>query len=97
MTNAEILAKGKVSLRVTTDAFDDEISDLISACQSDLQAGGVVIPSTIDTFVLQAIKTYCRAHFGNPDNYDRLKASYDEQKAQMSMRTGYTQWRRTNG
>lgn len=97
MTNAEILAKVKVSLRVTTDAFDDEISDLISACQSDLQAGGVVIPNTIDTFVLQAIKTYCRAHFGNPDNYDRLKASYDEQKAQMSMRTGYTQWRRTNG
>lgn len=97
MTNAEILAKVKVSLRVTTDAFDDEISDLISACQSDLQAGGVAIPSTIDTFVLQAIKTYCRAHFGNPDNYDRLKASYDEQKAQMSMRTGYTQWRRTNG
>lgn len=97
MTDAEILAKVKVALRVTTDAFDDEITDLINACQSDLQAGGVVIPSVIDTFVLQAIKTYCRANFGNPDNYDRLKASYDEQKAQLSMRTGYTQWRRVNG
>lgn len=97
MTEQEILAKVKMSLRVTTNAFDDEISDLISACESDLQAAGVVIPSATDTFVLQAIKTYCRAHFGNPENYDRLKASYDEQKAQLSMRTGYTLWRRVNG
>lgn len=97
MTDEEILAKVKMSLRVTTNAFDDEISDLISACQSDLEAAGVIIPSAVDTFVLQAIRTYCRANFGSPDNYDRLKASYDEQKAQLSMRTGYTQWRRTNG
>jgi hypothetical protein len=54
-------------------------------------AGGVIV-STIDEFVLQAIRTYCRANFGNPSNYDRLKASYDEQKAQLGMRSGYTKW-----
>lgn len=86
-----ILEKVKLSLRIVTDDFDEEITDLISAAQSDLMAAGVV-PEPIDNFVLMAIKTYCRANFGNPENYDKLKASYDEQKAQLSMRTGYTKW-----
>ena len=86
-----ILEKVKLSLRVVTDDFDEEITDLISAAQSDLMAAGVV-PEPIDNFVLMAIKTYCRANFGNPENYDKLKASYDEQKAQLSTRTGYTKW-----
>lgn len=92
MCDGMILEKVKLTLRVVTDDFDEEISDLISAAESDLQAAGVIIPEPMDNFVLMAVKTYCRAHFGNPDNYDRLKASYDEQKAQLSMRTGYTKW-----
>jgi hypothetical protein len=28
--------------------------------------------------------------FGNPDTYEQLKASYDEQKAQLSMNADYT-------
>jgi hypothetical protein len=31
-------------------------------------------------------------NFGEPEDYDRLKASYDEQKAQLSTATGYTHW-----
>ena len=45
-----------------------------------------------DALVLRAVVTYCRLNFGQPDDYDRLKASYDEQKAQMGMATGYTTW-----
>lgn len=91
MDEATILEKVKLTLRVVTNDFDDEILDLIRACESDLQAGGVIV-SVIDEFVLQAIRTYCRMNFGNPSNYDRLKASYDEQKAQLGMRSGYTKW-----
>lgn len=86
------LQKVKTSLRIATDDFDEEVNDLIAAAQSDLKGAGVILPEPLDDITLQAVKTYCRAHFGNPDNYDRLKASYDEQKAQLSMRTGYTKW-----
>ena len=92
MDDNTILNRVKQSLRIVSDDFDDEILDLIEACKLDLGTAGIVIPDTLDNLVLQAIKTYCRAHFGIPDNYDKLKASYDEQKAQMSMRTGYTTW-----
>ena len=95
MTPSEILASVKMALPITTNAYDSEIQELIAAAVMDLTTAGVMIPDTIDALVLTAIKTYCRMHFGAPANYDQLKASYDEQKAQLGMRTGYTVWTRT--
>ena len=87
-----MLEKVKLALRIVTDAFDDELTDLIVAAQLDLGIAGVTLPAQIDAVVSRAIITYCKMHFGEPDEYDRLKASYDEQKAQLSMATGYTTW-----
>ncbi len=92
-----MLEKVKLSLRVCTDAFDDEISDLIAAAKLDLGIAGVSETEETDPLVSRAIVTYCRLNFGQPDDYDRLKASYDEQKAQLSMATGYTDWRDSSG
>ena len=82
----------KVALRVTSEAFDDELNMLIAAAQLDLGIAGVELPSTLDDICNMAIVTYCKLNFGEPDNYDKLKASYDEQKAQLSMAEGYTSW-----
>lgn len=87
-----MLEKVKMALRITTDAFNDELNDLIDASKLDLGIAGVVVPQTIDAICTRAVITYCKLHFGEPDDYDRLKASYDEQKAQLSMATGYTEW-----
>ena len=82
----------KMALRVTTTAYDSELTSLINAALLDLGIAGVTNDDDTDDIVLRAIVTYCRLHFGKPDDYDRLKASYDEQKAQLSMATGYTTW-----
>ena len=87
-----MLAKVKLALRITTEAFDTELTDLIAAAKLDLGIAGVELPATLDEVCELAIITYCKLHFGEPDQYDRLKASYDEQKAQLSMCTGYTAW-----
>lgn len=87
-----MLQKVKLALRITTEAFDSELTDLIEAARIDLGIAGVELPSTLDAICEIAIITYCKLHFGEPDEYDRLKASYDEQKAQLSMSTGYTIW-----
>lgn len=91
------LAEVKTALRISTDDFDTEISALMDAGQKDLGIAGVVIPEAEDNLVNLAVITYVKCHFGNPDNYDRLKKSYDEQKAQLQMATGYTNWSVTNG
>ena len=83
-----------MALRITTTAFDAEILSLLQAALLDLGVAGVVIPDNVDALVQQACITYVRANFGQPDDYDRLKRSYDEQKAQLSTCTGYTDWLR---
>lgn len=87
-----LLDKVRMALRITTTAFDDELNDLIAAAKTDLGIAGVTLPAELDAICNRAVVTYCKIHFGEPDDYDRLKASYDEQKAQLSMATGYTTW-----
>lgn len=82
----------KTALRITTNAYDSEISTLIGAALLDMGIAGVTNDDDTDALVLRAIITYCRLNFGQPDDYDKLKASYDEQKAQLGMATGYTAW-----
>jgi len=81
----------KTALRITTDAYDGELQAYIDAAKLDLGIAGVeaTVP---DGLVDKAIMTYVRMSFGAPTNYDKLKASYDEQKAQMMNATGYTDW-----
>lgn len=88
----------KRMLRITTNVFDAEISDLISAAAADLGIAGILedgaapTGSGTDALIRTAIATYVKLHFGHTDDYDRLKASYDEQKAQLQTATGYTDW-----
>ena len=91
-----MLEKVKGALRITSDVFDNELNDLIDSARLDLGIAGVVVPITTDTdtdkIINQAIITYCKMNFGAAVDYDRLKKSYDEQKAQLSMSSGYTTW-----
>lgn len=82
----------KLALRITTNAFDSELLGLIAAAKTDLGIAGVVLPEALDDICAVAIITYCKMNFGQTDDYDRLKKSYDEQKAQLSTATGYTNW-----
>lgn len=82
----------KLALRITTDAFNAELTDLLNAALLDLGIAGVTNDDINDPLILRAVITYCKLHFGQPDDYDRLKRSYDEQKAQLSTATGYTTW-----
>ena len=89
-----MLAKVKLALRLTTNAYDTDIQGLIDAAKLDLGIAGVVLMSELDAICERAIITYCKLHFlGLSDNeFARLKESYDEQKAQLSTATGYTDW-----
>lgn len=94
-----MLEQVKLALRITSLAFDQELIGLIESAKLDLGIAGVVLPEDLDQVCTTAIITYCKLHFGEVDRiemYDRLKASYDEQKAQLSMATGYTQWTEAN-
>lgn len=87
-----MLDKVKLALRITTTAFDSEIEDLINAALADLGLAGVTKLNDYDMLIVRAVITYCKTNFGHPDNYEQLKSAYDEQKAQLQVATGYTDW-----
>lgn len=93
MADSTLIAAAKLAGRITTSAFDAQIGSLLDAAALDLGVAGVIVPSTLDALVQQAEITYFLMNFGDPENYDRLKRSYDEQKAQLATCTGYTRWR----
>lgn len=92
MAESTMTEKVKTALRITTDVYDEELEDLIEASKLDLGIAGVVLPADLDEVCQKAIITYCKMSFGLPEDYDRLKRSYDEQKAQLVTATGYTNW-----
>lgn len=87
-----MLEKVKLALRIVTNKYDSELNNLIDAAKLDLGIAGVTVPGTLDALVSKAIITYCKMSFGLPEDWDRLKRSYDEQKAQLSNASGYTDW-----
>lgn len=94
MADITLLDKTKLALRVTVGNYDTELTDLIAAAQLDLGIAGVTLPASLDAICERAIITYCKIHFSalTDGEFSRLKASYDEQKAQLSTATGYTVW-----
>lgn len=86
----ELKEKAKLALKITTTDFDAEISDIVNACLLDLGLAGVENVDTQDALIIRAVCTFARFSWGSPADYDKLKASYNEQKAQMGMASGYT-------
>lgn len=97
MADSTLITAAKLAARITTTAFDDQVGMLLDAAMLDLGVAGVIVPTTLDALVKQAAITYFLMNFGQPDDYDRLKRSYDEQKAQLATCTGFTDWGGVNG
>lgn len=103
-----MLKECKLAMRISTDAYDGEIAGLLDAGAHDLTIAGVVLPGTVsfaatetgiqdnstltDALCQRALITYARMHFGSPDDFDRLRESYNVQKVQLMHASDYTSY-----
>lgn len=95
-----MLEQVKAALRITSDAFDTDLQNLMEAALLDLGVAGVTKETSeeaedvTDPLVIRAVCTYCAMNRINIEDGQRdwLKRSYDEQKAQLQTATGYTNW-----
>lgn len=91
--------KVKNALRVKTEAFDDEIQDLIDACKADLRLVGVNVPEDTpaegkeatagDPLITRAIVLYAKANFGYSEDSEKYRAAYDYLKCSLSLAGDY--------
>ena len=63
-------------------------------CTTAAPEGGAWNASNWETDYLinRAVCTYCKMHFGETDEFDNLRDSYDQQKAQLQMSSPYTNY-----
>jgi hypothetical protein len=80
-----MLEKVKMSLRITHDALDSDISDTIDACKRDLSISGVEIIEDTDELIIQACKTYARAEYDFGGKGEKYKESYELLKQHLSL------------
>lgn len=101
-----MLKEAKQALRVTVNAYDAEIMDLLEAGARDLEIAGVRLPGLVshtetdgtvtdrstlkDPLCRRAILTYAAMRFGNPPNYEALREAYETQKVQLMHADCYT-------
>lgn len=84
-----LLKDAKLVLRISDECtdFDTEIQSLVDASLADMGLAGVEEREETDPLIERAVMTFVKMNFGEikTDVYNRLKTSYDEQKAQLSM------------
>lgn len=80
----------KKALRVSSSAFNSEITDLIESAKLDLKIAGITVSDSPDALIKRAITIYCKAHFGydNPEA-DRFRDSYVMLKQHLSLAGDY--------
>ena len=86
-----MLDKVKDALRVSGEALDEEIQDLIEAAQADLRLSGIT-KNEDDPLIVRAITIYCKAHFGyeEPAQAELFMKSYNALKSHLALSQEYT-------
>lgn len=77
------------ALRLTSDAFDDEIASLILAAKLDLGISGVKNVNDADPLIQTAITTYCKAYFGLATDRGQYIDIYNNIKHHLALTTDY--------
>lgn len=84
MTEIELMAFVKKSLRVASDTFDDEIQALIESAEADITQATDKAFDVTDSVQCNAIAVYCQAYFGYGD--DKALARYKDMLIQIGLR-----------
>lgn len=89
-----MLEQIKLAIRITTDAFDEEIQTLIDAAIAEMQGLGVTasVEGSEDPQIVTAVVAYCKWQFGANEDADRWRDIYHIKLAQLKTMTGYTDW-----
>lgn len=89
-----MLAEVKLALRISHNALDTDITDVIEEARQDLALAGISVLKTLDDtdpLIKRAIKTYAKAQL-TADNVtaERFQKSYDLLKNHLSLAGDYT-------
>lgn len=83
-----VVSRIKNRIRVKAETSDQEVSDLIHACEQDLKMNGVYGDES-DPLYYQVMVLYCKAHYGYDDKTDRFLEAYQDLRDSMALSGDY--------
>ena len=85
-----MLEEVKLALRVSNDAYDSEIINLIESAKMDLQISGIIRIDETDPLIRRAVFLFAKSSFGidNP-NAEKFYDSYVMLKQHLSLSGDY--------
>lgn len=84
---SEILDEVKAAIRVKSDS--GELEGLIAACKKELELAGVYIKDETDPLAVQAVKLYCKGHYGYDENTEKFLTAYEALRDAMALSGDY--------
>lgn len=88
MYSEELLEELKGIVRVKSHEADIEIEGLIGACMGELKIAGVH-GDTEDPLCRQAIRLYCKAHYGYDKDTERFREAFNSLRDSMALSGDY--------
>lgn len=87
----------KRAVRVTSGSADGEIEELVEACKREMALSGVHVADESEPLCRQAIKLYCKAHYGYDENTGRYLGAYQSLRDSMALSGEYGEAGGTDG
>lgn len=75
-------------IRVNSQEGKEELEALIPSCKKELELAGVYGDET-DPSYRQAIRLYCKAHYGYDDKTERFQEAYEALRDTMALSGNY--------
>ena len=89
--SAELIQRAKTACRISTSNANitQELTDCLEACKKDLKDIGIANINEADPLIIRAVILYVKAEFGNSNDSEKYRRSYDLLKKELSMRGDY--------
>lgn len=78
----------KKMLRIKSDTADEELEDLVRACQNELKIAGVQGKLT-DPLYKQSVKLYVKANYGYDDDNEKFLNAFQGLRDSMALSGDY--------
>lgn len=88
MCSEEFLEELKSIVRVKTHEADTEIKGLTEACMTELKIAGVYGDEK-EPLYRQAIRLYCKAHYGYDKDTERFREAFNSLRDSMALSGDY--------
>ena len=85
-----MLEKLKLRLRLSSDVFDDQITDYVDECVAELVNQGVVNHEADDPLIISACELYCKYKFNFDEQGQWYFKRWEKLRDNISRMSAYT-------